>query len=290
MEIRTLKYFLTIAREENISNAAKYLHITQPTLSRQMKELEDSFNKTLFIRGSRKILLTEEGMLLRKRAEEILSLVEKTEAEILNADNDIKGTIYIGAAEADSIRPIIKIMKDIKQEYPNINYNFSSGNASDVCSKLDNGLIDFGILLDSNKIDKYNYLKIPTTIKWGLLTRKDNSIAKKTSITLKDIENIPLIVSAQHAEENSKNSIYYGKLKNIVASYNLIYNAALMVDEGLGSAICIDKLVSTDKENNLTFIPFKDSIEVDMYIFWKKNQIFSKPSEHFLKILQAKYN
>lgn len=194
MEFRVLNYFVTVAREENISSAAETLHITQPTLSRQLKDLEDKLGKTLFIRGKRKITLTEEGMLLRKRAEEIINLVKKTEKEISLSNEIIGGDIYIGTGESDSIRIIADTIQKLQKKYPDIHYHISSGDSFDVMENLDKGLIDFGILIGNIDKTKYNYITLPVKDVWGVLMRKDSLLSKKDSVTPEDLKNKPLIV------------------------------------------------------------------------------------------------
>lgn len=288
MEIRVLRYFLAVAREQNISNAAEVLHLTQPTLSRQLKELEDEIGKTLFIRGKRKITLTEDGVLFRKRAEEIVDLVKKTEVEFSESSNDISGEIFIGGGETNGFTFIAKIMNKLHEEYPNIRFNIFSGNSDDVTEKLDNGNLDFGVLIDPVDINKYNYLKLPSFDTWGILMRKDCDLAKLDIIEPKDIINLPLICSRQSLVKNSLSNWIgtdYENL-NIVATYNLIFNAALMVKEGVGYAFCFDKLIDTTANKDLCFIPLKNCDTCNLFLVWKKYQVFSKPAEKFLEEIQ----
>ena len=284
MELRVLKYFLEVAREENITAAAESLHITQPTLSKQLMDSEDEIGKKLFIRGKRRITLTEDGILLRKRAAEIIELVEKTESELKNTDEVIVGNIYLGAAETDSMRFIADICVDINKKYPNIHYHLFSGNSEDVLEKLDKGLIDFGILLEPSDIKKYNYIKLPMSDPWGLLMRKDNPLAEKEYITSKDLLNIPLLCSRQALENNELTGWFETNVEklNIIATYNLIYNAALFVEQGLGSAITLDKLVNVTGDSNLCFKPFNPMLKANLVLVWKKYQVFSKASQKFL--------
>lgn len=229
MEFRVLQYFLAIAREETISKAAESLHITQPTLSRQMKGLEEQLGKQLFIRGNRKINLTEEGILLRQRAEEIISLVEKTESEIIHSDTTISGDIYIGSGETEGMRILAKVIDTCHKEYPKIKFHLYSGNSQDVVEKIENGLIDFGVLIEPADISKYDFIKIPVKDKWGVLMRKDSPIASLKSITADTLKKLPLICSSQEIVKNEISGWLnddYNKL-NIVATYNLIYNASL---------------------------------------------------------------
>ena len=288
MEIRVLKYFLAVAREQNITNAAEVLHITQPTLSRQLKDLEDEIGKTLFIRGKRKITLTEDGRLFRKRAEEIVELVNKTESEFSNSTNEISGEIAIGGGETNGMRLIARTIKKLNINYPHIHYSLFSGNADDVTEKLDKGLLDFGLLIEPVDVTKYKYLQLPFSDTWGLLMRKDNPLAKKKFIKPDDLLDIPIICSRQIIEKSNLINWLgndFNKL-NIISTYNLIFNAALMVDEGIGCAITLDKLVNTGVDSNLCFRPLKDSKNSNLIFVWKKYQIFSKAQQLFLEELQ----
>lgn len=272
MEFRVLQYFLAIAREETISKAAESLHITQPTLSRQMKGLEEQLGKQLFIRGNRKINLTEEGILLRQRAEEIISLVEKTESEIMHSDTTISGDIYIGSGETEGMRILAKVIDTCHKEYPKIKFHLYSGNSQDVVEKIENGLIDFGVLIEPADISKYDFIKIPVKDKWGVLMRKDSPIASLKSITADTLKKLPLICSSQEIVKNEISGWLnddYNKL-NIVATYNLIYNASLLVEEGSGYALGLDKLINTSGNSKLCFIPLEPKLEVGLTLIWKK--------------------
>lgn len=292
MEIRVLQYFLAIAREESISGAAEYLHITQPTLSRQMKDLEEEFGKQLFIRGNRKITLTDDGMLLRKRAEEIINLVDKTQIEMNSSDNQLNGDIYIGGGETEGLQLITKIIKEMQNEHPQVKFHLYSGNASDVSERLDKGLIDFGLVIKPANIYKYDYIDLPATDVWGVLMRKDSPLAKLDKITVNDIKNLPVICSRQALSENETKQ-WFGKdydNLNIVSTYNLLYNASIMVQEGIGYAITIDKLINTSGDSPLCFRPLEPRSEVGLAFVWKKYQIFSKPAQHFLTMIQKEYS
>lgn len=288
MEIRVLNYFLEIAREQSISGAAEKLHLSQPTLSRQIKDMEDELGKQLLIRGNRKITLTEEGMILRKRAEEIINLVQKAESEITLSDEIISGNIYIGAGETDAVRIIANVAKKLNKKYPNIYYNIISGDFVDIIEKLDNGLIDFAVLLDPVDISKYNYIKLPMKDVWGVLMKRNSPLADKEYVTSEDLWDKPLIVSRQAINGSELTSWLKKEVTqlNIAASYNLVYNASLMVDEGLGYALCLDKIINVTGESNLCFKPLYPRLEVGMKIVWKKYQVFSKASEKFLEKLK----
>ncbi len=291
MEIRVLRYFLAVAREESISAAAQALHITQPTLSRQIMDLERELGCKLFSRGGRnhKLTLTQDGMLLRKRAEEIITLTDKTESEFASSDSLISGDVYIGGGETDAMRIIAKTAQKLKRDHQGIRYHLFSGNADDVTEKLDSGLLDFGILIEPADIAKYNYIRLPATDRWGLLMRNDSPLAKKERITPADLEGLPLIVSRQTLVRNEISGwmgVDFEKL-NIVATYNLVFNASLMVDEGFGYALCLDKLVNTSRGSSLCFKPLYPKLEAHLDIVWKKYREFSKAEEKFLSMLKS---
>lgn len=288
MELRVLHYFLTIAREETISEAAKQLHITQPTLSRQIKELEDELGKQLFIRSNKKITLTDEGILLRQRAEEILNLVNKTELEIASSNSVITGEIYIGSGEARALKVITQSIKKIQSLYPEVTFHIHSGNAPDVIEKLDNGLIDFALLTPHPKISEYNHLLLPFVHTWGILMPKDDPLAHKESITLEDIKDKPLIVSKEIDQLPELVEWLNNDLEHlhIISTYSLLYNASLMVEDGLGYVICFDQLINTSGHSPLCFRPLSPKITIPYFFIWKKYQIPTKASKYFLDIVQ----
>ena len=287
MDIRVLQYFLAVAREANITKAAESLNMTQPPLSRQLKELEDELGKQLFIRGSRGITLTEEGMILRKRAEEMVALMEKTKTEISSSGENIHGEIYIGGGETEGIRLIAKTAEKLRRKHPNISYYLFSGNSDDVTERLDKGLLDFGILIEPADIKKYDFIKLPAKDRWGLLMRRDHPLAKKTGITPDDLQGIPLIASRQSIAHNELSG-WLGKQYDslhIVTTYNLLHNASLMVEENVGCALCLDHIIPEYKNSPLCFRPLKPQIEVGLDIVWKKYQVFTKPASLFLNML-----
>ena len=295
MELRVLQYFLAVAREQSISGAAESLHLSQPTLSTQLKAMEEELGKQLLIRGtkgSRKVTLTEEGMILRKRAEEILELVKKTESEISLSDDVVAGDVYIGTGETNIIRLFAKTARELQHDYPDIHYHLSSGNSSYVMEQLDKGLIDFGLLYDSVDIAKYETLKIPIKDVWGVLMRRASPLAAKEVICPEDLWDKPLIVSHQ---ENAKRIISewlkqdLSKL-NIVATYNLVLNASLLTDEGFGYTICFDKLLDIVPSSSLCFRPLFPRLEAEATIVWKKYQVFSRAAEKFLQQLQQTFH
>ena len=295
METRALKYFLVAAREGSITKAANSLGLTQPNLSRQINILERDIGKKLFNRSNYKIKLTSEGILLKKRAEEIIDMIEKTRAEFKSSDKIIAGDIRIGGGETHAIELITKIMRNIQKDYPNIQYHLHSGNSDDVSEKLDKGLLDFGILIEPAGILKYDFIKIPAKDTWGVLMRKDSKLAKKKFITKNDLIKLPIICSRQAVYNRPSDNKFlewfqsdFDKL-NIVATYNLIYNASIMVKSGIGYAIGLDKLINTNG-SSLCFVPLKPKLEAELNIVWKKEQVFSSASGIFLDALYKKFS
>lgn len=295
MEIRVLRYFLAVAREGNITAAANQLHLTQPTLSRQIRDLEEELGQQLLIRKSHRVALTPQGMLLRKRAEEIISMVDKTEAEFSSMDNTVSGDIYIGGGETHTILQIAEIIKEMRDNYPDIHYHLYSGNSQDVTERLDKGLLDFGILIQPADISKYDYLNLPSKDTWGVIMRKDSPLAKKAYIEKKDLLTAPLIFSRQvMSPHRTGNEVadWFGKdfdKLNIVTTFNLVYNAAIMVEAGIGYALTIDKLTNTGESSNLCFLPLKPKLESGLNIIWKKYQVFSPAAELFWEKLKEKF-
>lgn len=291
MELRVLRYFLAVAREENITAAADVLHITQPTLSKQLKDLEEELGTTLFLRGKRKITLTEDGMFLRKHAQEIVELADKTESAFRDKKDIVGGDIYIGGGETIAVRYIAKALSELLRTYPNIRYQFISGDGDDTAEKLDKGLIDFGLFVGLIDLKKYDHIILPATDTWGLLMRNDHPLAARQAITPDDLKDLPLLHSRQAFYQNELSGwLGYSPDKlNIIGTHNLVYNESLMVKEGIGCAVTLDGLANTSKENGLCFRPFAPKMTARLVIAWKKYQIFSKPAELFLKQLQQAF-
>lgn len=294
MEFRVLRYFLTIAREGNITRAAEFLNVTQPTLSRQIKELEDELGQRLFIRGSHSITLTPEGMVLRKRAEEIIDMVSKTKAEFASVQKTISGNIYIGSGETQAMKLITDVIKELREDYPEIRYHLYSGNATDVTERLDKGLLDFGILIQPTDLSKYDYLTFPVKDVWGVVMPKNSPLAQKTAISRQDLTGLPLICSRQVIGKTPAQNEFldwfgpdFEKI-NIIATYNLVFNAALLAEQGIGYVITLDKLVDS-QDNNVCFKPFSPALESGLNIVWKKYQVFSPAAKIFLEAVQRKF-
>lgn len=291
MDIRVLQYFLAVAREESITRAAETLRMTQPPLSRQLKDLEDELGKKLLIRGSKKVTLTEDGMLLRKRAEEMIDLMEKTKAELTSSDENISGEIYIGGGETDAVSLFAQTAGKLQKKYPQIHYHIYSGDAEIVMEKLDKGLIDFGLLVGPVDVSRYDYMRLPISDIWGVLMRKDAPLAEKDVICAEDLWDKPLILSHQ-AYSGSDISVWLGRdahRLNVVMTYNLIYNAAHFVKTGFGYAITLDKLINTTGNSELRFRPLYPTLEAGLCIVWKKYQVFSRASKQFLNQLRAEF-
>ena len=291
MELRVLQYFLAVAREQSISSAAKSLHLSQPTLSTQLKALEAELGKQLLIRGtkgSRKVLLTDEGMILQKRAEEILELVRMTENELSVSDEAIAGDVYIGAGESDIMRIFARAAKSLQEKYPDIHYHILSGNAAFVQENLNRGLIDFGVVYSPVDTTVYSSMKIPVQDTWGILMRKDSPLAEKEYIQPQDLWDKPLILSSQKTDSWPMVKWFQQDLAklHVVATYNLVFNASLMVDEGLGYALCFDKLINVSGNSDLCFRPLFPKMEAEAFIIWKRYQVFSKAAQKFMDALQ----
>ena len=292
MEIRVLRYFLAVAREGSITKAANYLHLTQPTLSRQLQDLERKLGQKLLLRSQHSVSLTSEGHILRQRAEEIIDMVDKTEQEFHSIKDVIAGTVYIGSGESHTIKFITDIIKDIQKQYSEIKFDLVSGNAEDLIEKLDKGLLDFAVLIEPINISKFYYLTLPEKDRWGVIMKKDSPLAKLDNIKYDNLKNLPLIFSKQVKRQNPSDSDFMKWFKgsfdnfNIAATYNLIYNAGLMAESGVGYVVGLDNLLNTMNNSNLTFRPLYPTLESALNIVWKKGQIFSPASKVFLEKLK----
>ena len=288
MELRVLRYFLAVAREQSITAAAETLHITQPTLSKQLRELEEELGKKLFTRGNRKITLTEEGMFLRKRAQEIVELADKTEADFAAGVGSVSGDIFIGSGETGAVRYLGRTLYKKRSIYPGVRFHLFSGNGEDVSDRLDKGLIDFALFVGMTDLKKYDYLKLPYHHRWGLILRRDDPLAAHEAVTPEMLMNVPILCSRQALIQNELSGWLGRPFEelNPAGTYNLIYNAAIMVEEGLGCAVCIDKLLDTSGESAVCFRPFEPAIDAELFIAWKKYQFFSAAAGKFLEMLQ----
>lgn len=289
MEIRVLRYFLETAREGNMTRAAERLFISQPTMSKQLKELENELGAKLFIRSNYSIRLTEAGMLLRDRAEDILSLVDKTEAEFKSLEETNSGDIFVGAPESEAMSLFAEAVHSLQKNYPRIRCNIYSGNLSDVCEQLDKGLLDFAIVMSYVDLSKYNYLELPMKDTWGILMRKDDPLAGKNSFAVSDLDKLPLICSRQWIDQESPRWLgSAAKDMDIVATYNLVFNGSVMVRAGMGYAVVLDKLVNTGEESDLIFVPLSGVPQTEMYVIWRKYQTFTPIANLLLQELKTR--
>ncbi len=272
-----------------MTRAAERLFISQPTMSKQLKELENELGAKLFIRSNYSIRLTEAGLLLRDRAEDILSLVAKTEAEFKSLEETNSGDIFVGAPESEAMSLFAEAVHTLQKNYPRIRCNIYSGNLSDVCERLDKGLLDFAIVMSYVDLSKYNYLELPMKDTWGILMRKDDPLAGKSSFAASDLDKLPLICSRQWIDQESPRWLgAAAKDMNIVATYNLVFNGSVMVRAGMGYAVVLDKLVNTGEESDLTFIPLSGVPQTEMYVIWRKYQTFTPIANLLLQELKTR--
>ena len=291
MEIRTLRYFLAVAREENMTRAAELLHVTQPTLSRAMRALEDELGKKLFIRHSFRISLTEEGVLLRDRAEDLVTMADKIEKEFLSLDDITGGELYLGLAESYQIRYLARELHALKSSCPGLRYHITSGDTEQVTEKLDKGLLDFAVLCDEPDPHKYEALVFPEGDLWGLILPEDDRLAEHESIGVEDLLGLPLFTSEQGWEGDIRRwaGARFDELR-LEGSFRLSYNASLFVREGLGYQLTFRHLVNTSPESGLVFRPLSPKLEVRLYLIWNRYQTFTPIAERFLQQLRRSFS
>lgn len=284
MELRVLRYFVEAAKEESMTNAAQKLHVTQPTLSKQIKELEEELGQKLFVRGNYHIRLTPEGEILYKRALDILEMVDLTAAEFASMNDFNGGDIHLGCAESDGVTLLANAAKQLQERYKNLHFHLYSGNAETVCERLDKGLLDFAVVVQNVDVSKYAYLDLHVADTWGLIMRKDSPMVSKASIAIEELTELPLIVSRQGPTDEMPEWLQknYNRL-DIVATYDLIFNASILVKEGLGYALGLDKLVNTGPESTLCFRPIHPVISSPLRLIWRKEQRFSKAASLYLE-------
>lgn len=295
MELRVLRYFLAVAREGSVTGAANFLHVTQPTLSRQLKDLEEELGTKLFIRHSHSVSLTPDGMRLRKRAEEVVDMIEKTEAEFAVKEENIGGDIHIGGGETRVMRLLAGIIHEIRKEYPNIHIHLHSGNSEDVTERLDKGLLDFGVLIQPADLSKYDYVNLPEKDVWGVITRKDSPLAARQVIGRRDLLGEPLLLSRQAIRRTSVRNEFIEWFKDdfekldVVGTFNLVYNASILAENGIGHVVTIGGLADTSGNSELCFRLLDPRLETALNIVWKKFQVFSPAAEVFLQKIQETF-
>lgn len=288
MELRVLRYFLAVAQYQNFTKAARELLVSQPTLSKQLADLEDELGTQLFIRGHRQVTLTEEGEYLQARAKEIIQLTDQTAANI-QADQVLTGTLSIGAGESIVMQQIMKTIGEVVQDYPDIKVHLISGNADEMETALKHGTIDFAVLMANRSLNDYHHLQIPESDQWGLVMRKDDPLTKKKVITPDDIIGLPLLMSEQGIKEHRFQS-WWGNLSkkmNIIGTYSLVFNAQLMVAQGNAYMITFDHLINNSNHSELTFRPLSPTLKETTSIIWKKNVTQSKVAKLFTQRLLA---
>lgn len=285
MDLRILNYFLVVAREENITKAANQLHITQPTLSRQLQQLEEELEVKLFERSSHNIVLTKEGIMLRRRAQELVSLAERTKKELNSEDDSIAGEITIGGGEFRSSDCLARMVTDFVKEHDQVTFEIYSGNTDNVIEQMDKGLIDIGHFIAPIDLSKYESVKMHQRERWGVLVRSDSPLASKPEVKREDLLGLQMIIP-KRMTINSELHQWFGDIfdqLNVKVSYNLLYNAAAMVEQGLDAALCLELNTNYD---NLKFIPLFPALEHNSVLAWRKNQITSPAVAAFIKYLK----
>lgn len=291
MEIRTLRYFLAVAREENMSRAAEQLHVTQPTLSKALKSLEEELGKKLFTRHSFSIALTEEGVLLRDRAEDLVSMADKIEQDFLSLDDITGGDLYFGLAESWQIRHLAREICEFKRVYPDLRYHITSGDTEQVTENLDKGLLDFAAIFEIPDVRKYNYIQFPEADYFGAVVPADSELAKKERITAEDLTGIPLFTSEQSWENDIRPwaKEWFPRL-HLEGSFRLAYNGSMFAREGLGILLTLNNLIDTSPGSGLVFLPLYPHLEMKMYLIWNKYQSFTPIAERFLKQIEKSFS
>ena len=293
MELRTLRYFLAAAQEENMTRASEILHVTQPTLSRQIMDLERELGVTLMLRGKNGLTLTDDGRFFRQRAREIVELTDRLEKDIAGQKKDISGMVVIGASEVGGSQTLAKLIKEFSEKYPAMQFTLYNETVDNIKERLDKGLVDIGLLLEPADVTKYDYVRLDRQDTWGLLMRDDHPLADKESLTVEDVASCPLLLPLR---ENIRAEILHwlGREENeirIPLFYTLLSNAALMVAEGLGCAFCMDGALAIRSDPILRFIPLEPRHMTHSVLVWKKNKLFSPAASLFIQeisMLRAK--
>ncbi len=289
MEIRTLRYFLAVAREENMTRAAGKLHVTQPTLSKALKQLENELGKKLFVRHSFNIELTDEGRLLRERAADLIDMADKIHSEFSAYDDITGGNVYFGLAESYQIRHLARVIKTFLKDYPGFRYHITSGDTEQVTEKLDKGILDFAVLVEAPDPLKYDRLKLPEEDRWGLIMPSEHPLAKKEAVTYDDLKTLPLYASEQSIKNDFPRWCGEERVKalNFVGTFRLAYNGSVFTREGLGYLMVLEHLIGTGEESGLVFRPLTPELTNPLYVIWKKNAIFTPIAERFLDAMKT---
>lgn len=289
MEIRVLRYFLTVVREESITRAAEMLHITQPTLSRQLTQMEEEIGVKLFSRGTRKITLTNEGILLRRRAEEIIELIDKTEKELVEQEEFIDGTVAIGCGELAAVQILPELFECFSKKYPLVQYDLYTANADQIKERMDRGLTDIGLLLEPVDIEKYEFIRLDIKEKWVVLMRPDDALCEKDCVTAKDLESLPIIM-ARRASVQSELASWFGdayKNLHILFTSNMSTNAAIMVQRGLGYALVVEGSVPFWDQTKICYRPLSPELAATTVLAWKRQQPFSLATAKLIEYIKC---
>lgn len=289
MEIRVLRYFLTVVREQSITKASEVLHITQPTLSRQLAQMEEEVGVKLFDRGTRKITLTNEGLLLRRRAEEILQLVDKTERELIEQEEQVEGKITIGCGEIASVQILPNLFRSFHEKYPRVNFDLYTATADHVKDQMDRGLVDIGLLLEPIDIEKYDFIRLDRKERWVVLMRPDSPLVGKDSVTAKDLAELPIILPRRLRIQSELASWFgddYENL-NVLFTSNLSTNAAVMVSHGLAYSVVVEGAVSFWDQSKITYRPLSPDLTATSVLAWKRGQPFSLAATKFIKQIKC---
>ncbi|MDD3115608.1 MAG: LysR family transcriptional regulator [Anaerovibrio sp.] len=287
MELRTLRYFLTVVREENISRAAELLHITQPTLSRQMQELEKELDTKLFLRGKTKITLTDSGVLLRRRAAELVELADKTAREFLDKEENLGGVVSIGCGESSAVKALTKIIGDFSAAYPEVKFEIYTGTGDNIKELIEHGILDIGLLIEPIEVTKYEYLRLKQREQWGVLMRRDNPLSEKASLTSEEVSTMPLILPRRTGAQSALREWFgtaYPAL-NVVATCNLVANSARLTLQGVASAVTIEGAVDMYHNPELCFRPLEPALTNASVLVWKRYQPFSQATVKFMEYL-----
>lgn len=290
MDTRSLRFFLAVAREKSVKKGAEALHLTQPNVTRTIHELEEELGVQLFIRSTKGLKLTAEGELLRRRAEEVTALIEKTRAELSAGAEEIAGDVYLASGETEGIRPLVFAMARLRREHPGVRFHVVSGNSDEVLNRVDTGLADFGIVFEPVDVTPYDHIRLPWSDTWGVIMREDSPLAEKEALSPDDLADEPLILSVQQVEKNGIAAWFgdrYEKL-NVAATYSLINTPKMMVSAGLGLLVGFDRLTDTSPGSGLTFRPLAPPLHAGMFLIRKKNQVFSAAAKaYYEEMLRA---
>ena len=274
------------AREENITKAASLLHITQPTLSRQLMQLEEELGVTLFTRSNHRIILTDDGMLLKRRAQELVSLAEKTKMEFLHDENTLAGEIAIGCGETRSMNRLAELMADFRSRYPLVRFEIHSGNVDNIKERMERGLLDLGLFVEPVDVGKYEFLRMPVKETWGILVREDSHLAELDVVRAEDLVRMPLLAASREMVQNELANWFgdYACQMEIAVTYNLVYNASVMVKKGIGAALCLELDSSYD---GVKFVPLSPQLKLGSVLAWKRNQMFSASTSAFIRYARS---